>query len=267
MVGEAPLVVAHGGAKHLNPENTMMAFDYAVNAKVDILEMDVALTKDTVLVTIHDLTIDDTSDSTGSVIDYTFQELQQFNFAYNFKDLDGNYPYRDTLVKIPSLKEILEKYPNEFMLIEIKDNGANGKLAAEVLLSLIVDYNMSKKVAAFSFSDEVMNHFHSINSAGIFTGASLSDGLAFAAALEANPDTVLPLRYDVLAIPTSFTIPLSISLDSDTIITAAHRNEVAIHYWTINEKEEMKSLIQKGVDGIITDRPDLMREALSEEGF
>ena len=262
--GDAPLVVAHGGAKHLNPENTMLAFDYAVDANVDVLEMDVCLTKDTVLVTIHDITIDDTSDSTGHVMDYTFAELQQFNFGYNFKALDGTYPYRNTHVPIPSLEEIFAKYPDEFMMIEIKDEGANGLLAAEQLVALINEYNMASKVVAFSFSNEVMDHFHSINTSDIFSGASLGDGFGFVGAAQTNPDTILPLRFDVFASPTSM---LGLHLDSDTIINAARRNHAAIHYWTVNDKEEMKTLIEKGVDGIITDRPDLMKEALAELGF
>jgi len=262
--GDAPLIVAHGGAKDLNPENTMLAFDYAVSANCDVLEMDIALTKDTVIVTIHDLTIDATSDGTGNVIDYTFDELQQFNFGYDFKALDGTYPYRNAQVKIPSLEALFTKYPNEYMIIEIKDGGANGLLAAEQLVALIREHDMVKKVVAFSFSNEVMDHFHSINADSVLTGAALGDGFAFVGAAQTNPDTILPLRYDVCAFPASM---LGLNLDSDTIINAAHRNNVAMHYWTINDKQQMKDLIQKGVDGIITDRPDLMKEALAELGF
>ncbi len=262
--GDAPLIVAHGGAKHMNPENTMLAFDYAVGADCDVLEMDVAITKDTVLVLIHDLTIDATSDGTGNVVDYTFDELQQFNFGYDFEALDGTYPYRNTQVKIPSLGELFIKYPNEYMIIEIKDLGANGFLAAGQLSDLIRKHNMTEKVVVFSFSDDVMNHFHSINTDGVYTGAALGDGFSFVGAAQTNPDTVLHLRYDLCAFPTSM---LGINLDSDTIIKAAHNSNVAIHYWTINDKDEMKELIHKGVDGIITDRPDLMKEALAELGF
>src|SRR5687767_1126741 len=80
--GEAALNVAHRGGRLLFPENTLVAFDSAVAMNVDVLELDVCLTKDSVLVTIHDITIDRTSDSIGNVIDFTFAELQQFNFGY-----------------------------------------------------------------------------------------------------------------------------------------------------------------------------------------
>jgi glycerophosphoryl diester phosphodiesterase len=150
------------------------------------------------------------------------------------------------------------------MMIEIKDVGANGLLAAEQLISLIRNYNMTEKVVAFSFSDEVMNHFHNNNTDSVYTGAALGDGFSFVGAAQTNPDTTLQLRFDICAFPTSM---LGLNLDSDTIISVAHKNNVAIHYWTINDKEEMKELIQKGADGIITDRPDLMKEALAELGF
>lgn len=262
--GEPALIVAHRGGRDLKPENTLLAFDNAVALGADVLEMDVCLTKDSILVTSHDLTVDRTSDTTGNIIDYTYQQLQAFNFGYDFQALDGTYPYRNNPVRIPKLEDIFARYPHAYMVIEIKDAGASGKLAAEKLMALIRSYGMAHKAVVFSFSDDVMNHVHSINSDSVFTGASFGDGFSFVTAVLTSPDTLLTLRCDVLAFPTEM---LNINLTSDTIITAAHRNHAAIHYWTINDKEEMKSLIQKGADGIITDRPDLMKEALAELGF
>ena len=93
--GERPLVIAHGGAKLMNPENTVMAFDYAYNIGVDVLEMDLRLTKDNVLITHHNETIDETSDHTGLVMDYTYDELVQMNFGAKFTDYEGKQPYKN----------------------------------------------------------------------------------------------------------------------------------------------------------------------------
>ena len=262
--GKPALNVAHRGGRDLRPENTIAAFDHAVALGVDVLEMDVCLTKDSILVTIHDLTIDRTCEATGNVIDYTFDELQAFNFGYHFQNDDGSYPYRNNPVRIPNLDDVLARYSNEYMMIEIKDVGENGKLAAEKLIALIGKHGLSRKVVAFSFMDDVMAHFHSLNSDNVFTGAAGGDGFAFVMPVLDNPDTILFLNFHVLAFPTNF---VNINLTSDTIIKAAHRNGVAIHFWTINNKEQMKTLIQRGADGIITDRPDLMKEALAELGF
>lgn len=262
--GTATQNVAHRGGRNLYPENTLVAFDSAALLNVDVLEMDVHLTKDSILVTIHDETIDRTCDTTGLVIDYTYAELQAFNFGYNFEASDGSFPYRVNPVRIPKMEDIFAQHSDELMVIEIKDGGAAGLLAADKLMALIRQYNMQKKVAAFSFSNDVMDYFHSINTDGVFTGASVGDGLSFVLAVRANPDTTLLVRADVLAFPQSM---LGINLTSDTIISAAHRHNVAIHYWTINDKDDMKALIQKGADGVMTDRPDLMQEALEELGF
>lgn len=262
--GKPSMVVAHRGGRGLYPENTLVAFDSAVILGVDVLEMDVALTKDSVLVTIHDETIDRTCDTTGKVIDYTYAELQAFNFGYNFETASGTFPYRANPVRIPRLEDIFAQHPNEFMVIEIKDGGETGKRAADKLMHFIRTYNMKEHVAAFSFSNEVMDYFHSINTDDVFTGAAINDGLSFVLGVRANPDTVLPIRVDVFAFPLDM---FGIDLSSDTIIRAAHRHNAAIHYWTINDKDEMKTLIQKGADGIITDRPDLMQEALTELGY
>jgi len=262
--GEPALVIAHRGGKSLRPENTMEAFNNAVNIGVDVLEMDVVLTKDCVLVTIHDVTIDNTSDSTGNVSEYTFQELQQLNFGYQFQDANGSYPYRGNPVRIPRLEDVFIQHPDELISVEIKDLGDRGKLAGEKLNALISTYSMASKVITYSFIDEVMAHLHSINTENYFTGATFSESFNFVTAAMAGNDSSVSVTADVFAFPTNL---IGIDLTSDTIIQAVHRHSVAIHYWTINDKEEMKSLILKGADGIITDKPDLMQEALMELGF
>jgi len=260
--GSAPLVVAHRGGKDLAPENTIAAFDNAVSMNVDILEMDVSLTKDDILVLCHDLTIDRTSEATGNINDYTFAELQTFNFGYNFQKLDGSYPYRDSPVRIPRLEEVLSRYPGQLMEIEVKSFGQEGRQAANQLVALLRSYDMASNVMVFSFFDDVMQHINSISGNDIRTGASISESLSFLLAVSGNADTILPLHIDMFAWPDD--LP---ALSARSVLRSAHRNKAGIHYWTINDKEEMKSLIVKGADGIITDRPDLLQEVIEEMGF
>ena len=262
--GTRPIVIAHRGGRGLRPENTLVAFDYAVSIGVDVLEMDVVLTKDSVLVTIHDVTIDNTADTTGSVADYTYQQLQQFNFGYHFQASDGTYPYRTDPVRIPRLQDVLMAYPDALLNIEIKNSGAEGMYAASRLVDLINTYHNPKKVVAFSFDNTVMNYFRSINTDSIITGASLNDVTDFLQAYQSGTDSVFNIEGQVFALPTDFS---SIDLTESNFIDAIHRHDVGVHYWTINDKAEMKTLIQKGADAIITDRPDLMQEALTELGF
>ncbi len=262
--GAKPLVIAHRGGKALMPENTMLAFNNAVSLGVEVLEMDVVLTKDTVLVTIHDLTIDDTADTTGKVSDYTLAELQQFNFGYAFKDAQGNYPYRTNPVQIPTIKEVLMTHPDQLLNIEIKDQDERGKLAAEKLIAAINTYHTPKKVIAFSFQDVVMKYFRSMNTEGIYTGASLEEGFELYNAVLAGTADSLVIAAEVFSIPDQIA---TFNFTADSLIAALHQKNVAVHYWTINNKDDMRTLVQRGADAIITDHPDRLQEVLGELGF
>lgn len=170
--GETPLVIAHRGGRNLAPENTLVAFDNAVAMGVDVLEMDVCVTADGIAVTLHDLTIDRTSDGSGDVSTFTFEELQAFNFGAKFRALNGTYPYADVHVPIPSVEQIFARHPNQLMEIEIKSPGALGRVAARELVRLIEAYGMARKVIVFSFFDDVMQYYRSVA-----PGISLSEPL------------------------------------------------------------------------------------------
>jgi len=260
------LNVAHRGGRNLAPENTMIAFNKAVQMGVDVLEMDIVMTSDNILVTNHDVTIDRTSDGSGSVYQYTFDELQEYNFGYHFRTADGSYPYRDDPVSIPRLEEIFSNHSDQYMIIELKNPPPRGKLAAELIIEMIKEYDMVDKVCVFSFNSDVMNRFHYYNDVEILTGASILEALDFVTAIADGNDSDVSINSKVFAFPNELEgIPLP--LDEDFIIEGAARHNIAMHYWTVNDKEMMKALINKGADGIITDRPDLMQEALSELGF
>lgn len=263
--GSKPWIIAHGGAKKLYPENTPYAFAQVQQYNIDALEMDVCLSKDEILVTHHDLTIDRMSNGSGELISYTFEELLTFNFGDGFTDLQGNSPYRDsTYIPIGTLEDVMTTYGNMFLNIELKNRGENGKRAAEKLLELVEKYDLFDKVLIASFSEEVLDHLVEISEGKIpistseeetkdlvFTGLSAADYLYRPTAVAAQ----IPTRNS------------GINLDTKRIINACHRRNMAIHYWTINDKVEMKKLIEMGADGLITDRPDLMQEVLNELGF
>ncbi len=262
--GERPFVIAHGGAKLLYPENTLLAFDSVVTMGVDMLEMDVRITRDSVLVCHHDATIDRMSDGTGKVLDYTYEELLQFNFGYGFQDLNGQFPYRDKFVPVAKLEDVLKTYPFMAFNIEIKDEGEYGKLAARKLKDLILAYLLPEQVIVASFHDDILDYFIEISDSKIPVSTSQKEatkmvlsGKLFAGGLY-RPEAVavqLPLKQ------------AGLNLGTRRVIGSAHRHNMAIHYWTINDKEEMRNLIEKGADGIITDRPDIMKELLKEMGW
>ena len=260
-----PLVIAHGGAKDLFPENTMVAFDGAVAIGIDMLEIDVCLTKDNILITHHDKTIDDMTDGSGNVRDYTFNELKAFNFGDGFKDLDGNNPYADSHVLVTSLSDVFEKYPDMLYNVEIKDEGEIGEIAASVIYQLIQDYSLEDQILVPSFSDETINHFRELTDNSIMTSSAREETKKFIYFHLAQLDKlVFDIKYKAMQLPLSNS---GVNLATKAIIRDAHRRNIAVHYWTIDDKETMKELILMGADGIITDRPDLLNEILDELGY
>lgn len=260
------LITAHRGGENLFPENTLIAFQGSLDLGVDVLEVDVCLTADGKLVANHDLTINRTSDGEGGIIEYSFDELQQFNFGYWFQASDGSYPYRNDPVRIPGLDQIFTQFPNTRMIIEIKTPGYHGKIAAEALYELVNRYGMKEFISVFSFDQQTMNHFDRLNATGIYTGASIPDVIAFLFAIQDRTLGQLQTDYQVLSVPTDLE-GIPIATTNSEFIEAAHSKGIAVHYWTINDKEAMKQLIQIGADGIITDSPDMMQEALEELGY
>ena len=156
-----PLVIAHQGGKHLAPGNTIPAFQNAVDLGVDVIETDIHITKDGYLVTIHDPTVDASTDGKGNVVDYTLKELQQLDAAFHFQDLEGEYSYRGKGVYIPTLEEVFQRFPHTKVNIEIKDDNPGSRMdeIAQKLMLLIEEYDMEDKVLVASFDQKIIKTF------------------------------------------------------------------------------------------------------------
>lgn len=261
--GSPPLIIAHGGTKRLAPENSMLAFNIADSLNVDMLEVDVQLTKDSVLIAFHDDILDKRTDAKGYVKHYTLNDLREVNFAYNFKDSLGNYSYREEKIKVTTLEQILEKYADKYPIcIEIKNYEENvARIACDRLYELIGKYDIKEKVIISCFDEDVIKYFRKISNNEIYTAASLSEAKTFVILNLAYLPHIYLGGCDVLQIPVERS---GYKLDDKRLIDAAHRKNIAVHYWTINDPQEMKRLIRIGADGIITDRPDIAAQVLKE---
>lgn len=253
-----PLVISHGGSKELFPENTAYAFQKTMEFGVDVLELDLRMTKDDILVTHHNETIDETSDGTGKVNDYTFEELKKFNFGAKFKDLDGNMPYltKNDLIVPMSLDELFSKYAKKVLfIIEIKDEGDLGKKAANQIKSLLDKYDIVKDVVVASFVKENNVYYKSIMHKDSITSASEEQAKTLVYSMYGGYDFAYT-NYGVEGV--QFPLFQSVPLDTSYLIYKMKKHNLFVHYWTINDEKTMKQLIDKKVDGIITDRPDLL---------
>ncbi len=270
--GEAPMVIAHGGAKHLYPENTVMAFEESFAMGVDVLETDLCLTKDGILITHHDLTVDATANTSGSVNSFTLKEINEMNFGYHFVDLNGEKPYEsesdeETLSRlIPmTVEQMFQTFgTNTLYVMEIKDAGETGIAAAEELNRLIEHYDLQEYVCVASFHAEVIEHFSKIKDDNVNISMDYDTSFQFILLNYLGFGMFSGYEHAGLQLPPSNS---GVPLDNSYISYKVHHNNMFLHYWTINDKEQMRELIEIGCDGIITDRPDLMFELLEEMGF
>ncbi|MCI0555929.1 MAG: glycerophosphodiester phosphodiesterase, partial [Anaerolineae bacterium] len=152
-----PLVIAHQGGDGVWPGDTMYAFEKAIEIGVDVLEMDAHITKDGEIVLMHDETVDDTTDGTGLIENLTLAQLKELDAAYDWSNDDGKtFPYRGQGIRVPTLDEVFEKFPQMRYVIEIKltENPID-----KPLCDLIRQFNMQDKVVIASFHDEAMQNF------------------------------------------------------------------------------------------------------------
>lgn len=262
-----PLNIAHQGGEHLAPSNTIAAFDQLHLYDVDVIETDIHMTKDGHLVAIHDATVDRTTNGSGRVDSFTLAELQKLDAGYYFKDLDGNYSYRGKGVYIPTLEELFIRYGKSYYYnIEIKDRypQVGESQIEQKLWELIKKYDLQKYVVVSSFDNELIQNFDQYANGEVALGAGRAEAKRFVIwNLIFLPGFYFP-QSQALQFPLKDS---GIDLTQKRFIAGAKRLNMTIQYWTINDKVTMRELLELGVDGIITDRPDLLNEVLIEMGY
>lgn len=262
--GGRPLIIAHGGGQGLHPPNTLAAFRASGRLGCDVLETDLRLTRDGVLVTLHDETIDRTSDGSGRAIDFTLAELKEKNFGAKFKDPTGAQPYLDQPARLATLEELLQEFPGMRLVLELKDRGADGLKAAKALSDLLRKYERTGSVIVASFDDATLLSFQGFSSGAVATATPMDATQRFLILTRLGLDWFASAGFTALQIPVA---KRGYRLDFPALVGAAHRRNMAVHYWTINEVGEMRRLIALGADGIMTDRPDLLLGVLREMGY
>jgi glycerophosphoryl diester phosphodiesterase len=264
--GDRPLVIAHQGGELLAPSNTIIAFDQAYKMGVDVLEFDIHMTSDGYLVAIHDATVDRTTNGSGRVDSYTLSDLQKLDAGYFFKDLNGEFSYRGKGAYIPSVEEIFERYPDIRMNIEIKDSYPKNQPSQieESFWKLIQKYNMEDKVLVASFSQDIINRFNEITGGKVAVSAPREETKSFVITHKSFLNGLYKPTTDAFQIPMENS---GLNLTDKKLIKGAHKLNMDVHYWTIDDPVNMRMLLENGVDGIITNRPDILIELMKEMGY
>ena len=251
-----PLVIAHQGGDGLWPGNTMFAFQNAADLGVDVLEMDLHITSDGVLVLMHDETVDRTTDGTGEIEAMTLDELKQLDAGYDWSSDDGaSFPFRGQGITVPTLEEVFTAFPEYRMTIEIKKtNAAMTKPFCETIRA----YNMEDKILVASFHDERLKEFRT-ECPEVATSSAKNETTVFVLLTKAFLGGFYSPKFYSLQVPEESG---GITVMTEAFVRAAHARNLAVEPWTINDEETMRKFIEWGVDGLITDRPDIMLNVL-----
>ena len=275
------LVSAHRSGRGIFPENTMMAIEGCLNAQdyeIDVFEFDLHITGDGQLIILHDGTLDRTTDAVEYFgkeeirpEDYTYEELRALNFGENFETDDGKMPYKglrgedipDTL-RVSRLEDVLtriESKGNYDYIIEIKNSEELGFKATDELYRILSDLDLVDNVVVGTFNEEVSMYLDE-KYPEICRSASQNEViLVYALSLFGikTPDSAL--KFDALQVPME---RYGLNLATARFVNYAHKHNLAVQYWTINDEDDMRLLQEIGADCIMSDVPDVAYRIYNE---
>lgn len=250
----APLLVAHRGGSGLAPENTLAAFTAAVELwDADMLEMDVRLTRDGEVVVIHDALVDRTTDGSGPVSSLTLAELQRLDAGYRFMDPGGATPFRGEGVRVPRFEEVLTAYPRTRINVECKEPDV-----AAGLVEIILRHRAQDRVLVAAAEES------SRRSARGYPGpwgASKHHILLFRLLHRLPGKGFYTPGADILQVPEVWR---GVHIVTPSLVRAAHARNLPVQVWTVDDPVAMRRLLSWGVDGIQSDRPDVLARVLVE---
>jgi glycerophosphoryl diester phosphodiesterase len=258
---EGVLVIAHRGGSNLWPENTLYAFENAVELGVDVLEMDVRSTKDGVIVVIHDATVDRTTNGTGLVQECSFAELQTLDAGYKWTADNGNtYPYRNRGITVPRLEDVFTAFPNVLMNIEIKQSQSS---VVQPLVKMIRDHGMTERVLIASFDMDTLREFRRA-CPEVATTAGKDEVRLLYKLSRVFLDGVYTPKAEAIQVPEYWG---DVHVLTGRFIASSEGRNMDVHVWTVNDVDDMQRTLDLGVGGIITDNPDQLLTLLGRNNL
>ena len=253
-----PLNIAHQGGEALWPSNTLLAYQGAAALGVGMIETDMHATRDGALVLSHDETLDRLTDRAGRIADLTLAQVRAADAGYRLTPAGASgFPFRGQGVQVATVDELLGDVPALPLTIEIKQ--VSPSLAAPLCRKLRAAGATGRVIVA-SFSDAALNDFR----------AACPEVMTSMTERELRPLVLLSkVGLSRLARAPGQVAQVPVRGGGVTVVTPAfvramHARGVAVQVWTIDDPAEMRRLVGLGVDGIITNRPDLLKTVLEE---
>jgi len=246
-------IFAHRGGSALAPENTIAAFDKALALGADGLELDVRLTRDGTVVVHHDARLERTTNLTGAVADRTAVDLARADAAYFFEAAAG-FPLRGSGIGVPTLADVLARYPGVPIIIELKEDRAD---LASRTLEVVRRADAVDRVCLGSFGLRVLRAVR-----------AAAPEVATSAAREEVRRALYRswcrwrtsrVEYGGYQIPEYSGITRVVS---PRFIDQAHDAGLDVQVWTVDSEADARRLIEWGVNGLITDRPDILKSVI-----
>jgi glycerophosphoryl diester phosphodiesterase len=242
-------IIAHRGASGSAPENTLVAFQRAVEEGADAFELDVRLTSDGVPVVHHDPTLDRTTSATGLLRALPLEQLRMLDAGARFTSDGGRtYPFRGGEARIPTLREVLQAFPEMPCMVEIKEPEAQ-----EAVRQVVVEERAVERCVLASEHQAALRVFREPPFATAASGPEIG-ALYRAALFRRVPASVtyrclsVPLRYRGLPVPTR------------GFVASARRLGCPVHVWTVNDAATAQLLWGRGVAGVVTNFPEMIRQ-------
>jgi glycerophosphoryl diester phosphodiesterase len=255
-----PVNIAHRGGAGIAPENTLEGFREGLRVGAGVLELDVHTTADGYVVVIHDATVDCTTDSTGAVREMTLAELKRLDAGYRFTRDEGRmFPYRGEGIRIPTLEEVYDEFNEVPINVEIKGERPG---IEEAVWRVIEEAGAGNRTLVVSESMPTTRRFREVSGGRVATASSRTELISFYLLSRLGLSRSVKPRYQALQGPETYH---GLRIVTPGFIRAAHRQGLRVDVWTIDSEADMRRLLGYGVDGIMTDRPDILARVLRGE--
>ena len=252
------LIIPHAGADGLFPENTLIAYERSLAMGGDVIDVDVSLSAEGVPVAFHDPTLERTTNGTGKVTDKTVAELAALDAGYQF-GVNDEHPFRGQGIGVPTIEQILRRFPTTPATLDVKDLRTS---AAKPVCDLLRSLNRTHDVYVGSDTNEQVMAFR-LECPEVRTSGTDDERKALRAAREAGDLSFV--THQLVSQP-PYRGDDGILRVTPQTLAFSHQMGIAVLTWVVNDPKDMRALIDMGVDGIYTSRPDLLLEVLNEHG-
>jgi glycerophosphoryl diester phosphodiesterase len=246
-VKTAPLVIAHRGASAYAPENTLAAFRLATSLQADAIELDAKLLNDGTIIVLHDNTLDRTTDGSGSVYDYSYEEVRKLDAGSHFSS-----EFSDEW--IPTLEEVFQAVGEKLLInVEMTNYVKPLDRLPHRTISMVHEYGLVDRILLSSF-----------NPWALIVAKRIDPSIPRALLVGAGEPKIIRNVLKMI-VDHAFFHP------RESLVTATEvrklKGKKRINVWTVNDQARMMELFSMGVDGLITDFPDMAREALRRSAY